>query len=125
MHWTGWVVVTLAILNAGWMAFDGTRALTVGDYVTPQSGEYAGQLGPWAELVKGIGIEPRSTFMKLVFVGYGVVMLVVTVCFVLKRHWARWGMIITAILGLWYLPVGTIINSIVLVLLLSPPLRRD
>src|SRR5919108_4013466 len=117
-HWTGWVVVTLAILNAGWMVFDGTRALTIGDYVTPQTGEYAGQLGPWSKVVKTIGIEPRSTLMKSIFVGYGMVMLVIAICFVLRLPWAWWGMIITAVLGLWYLPVGTIVNIIVLALLL-------
>jgi len=46
------------------MAFDGTRALIVGDYIRPQTGEYAGQLGPWAKLVRKIGIAPESTFMK-------------------------------------------------------------
>jgi hypothetical protein len=44
-------------------AYDGSRALIVGDYVTPKSGAYAGQLGPWAKLVAAVGIEPRSTVM--------------------------------------------------------------
>ena len=124
MHWTGWFAVALTILNAGWMVFDGTRALTIGDYVTPQTGEYAGQLGPWSKVVKTIGIEPRSTLMKSIFVGYGMVMLVIAICFVLRLPWAWWGMIITAVLGLWYLPVGTIVNIIVLALLLMSPLRE-
>jgi hypothetical protein len=51
MHWTGWIVAALAALNGGWMTFDGARAFFVGDYVTPSSGEYAGQLGPWADVV--------------------------------------------------------------------------
>jgi len=37
----------LAAVEAGWMLFDGSRALIVGDYVTAKSGPYAGQLGPW------------------------------------------------------------------------------
>lgn len=124
MHWTGWIVAALTILNAGWMVFDGARALTVGDYVTPQTGEYAGQLGPWSNLVKIIGIEPRSTLMKLIFVGYGVVMLVIATSFMLRLPWAWWGMIVGAVLGLWYLPVGTIVNIIVIILLLLLPLRQ-
>ena len=123
MHWTGWIAVALIILNASWMVFDGTRALTVGDYVTPQTGEYAGKLGPWSQLVKTIGIEPRSTLMKSIFVVYGVITIVIAICFALKLPWAWWGMIIAAVLGLWYLPVGTIVNIIVLVLLLLSPLR--
>jgi hypothetical protein len=120
VHWTAWIVVALAIINAGWMVFDGTRALTVGDYVTPQTGEYAGQLGPWSSLVKAMGIEPRSTLMKLSFVAYGVVTIFVAMCFALELPWAGWGMVIISV---WYLPVGTIMNMIVLVLLVFSPLR--
>ena len=123
MHWTSWIVVALTIINAGWMVFDGTRALTVGDYVTPQTGEYAGQLGPWSTLVKAIGIEPRSTLMKFIFGAYGVVTILIAICFALKLPWAWRGMVMISVLGLWYLPVGTIMNMIVLVLLVFPPLR--
>jgi hypothetical protein len=56
-----WIVTALAVLAGGWMAFDGARALIVGDYVTPQEGEYAGELGPWAALLESVGLEPRST----------------------------------------------------------------
>ena len=105
------------------MTFDGTRALIVGDYVTPTTGEYAGQLGLWSKLVEAVGIEPRSTLMKLIFVGYGLTTLLVVVCFVLKLSWAWWGMLILAVLGLWYLPLGTVSSIVVIVLLLLPPLR--
>lgn len=45
MHWTGWTVAILGVILGSWLLFDGTRALVVGDYVTPRSGKYAGQLG--------------------------------------------------------------------------------
>ena len=118
MDWKNWVIVIVVTFTAGWMLFDGTRALITGDYVTPKSGDYSGQLGPWSNLVKAIGIEPRSTLMKLIFVVYGVVALVIGICFVLGQSWAWWGMLVVSILGLWYLPVGTIINIIVIGLLL-------
>ena len=118
MDWKNWVIVIVVTFTAGWMLFDGTRALILGDYVTPKSGEFAGQLGPWSNLVKAIGIEPRSTLMKLIFVVYSVVALVIGICFVLGQSWAWWGMLVVSILGLWYLPVGTIINIIVIGLLL-------
>ena len=38
VHWTAWLVMALVLLNGGWMAFDGGRALVVGDYVTPKTG---------------------------------------------------------------------------------------
>jgi hypothetical protein len=121
MHWTGWVIVVLVVFNAGWMLFDGMRALTVGDYVTPRTGDRAGQLGPWARVVSAVGLNPRSTPVKLVFVGYGAAALILAAGFALRLPWARWGLLATATLGLWYLPVGTAINAVVLVLLLLHP----
>ena len=100
------------------MLFDGTRAMITGDYITPKGGEYAGQLGPWSNLVRAIGIEPRSTLMKLIFVGYGLAAFVVLACFVFGLAWARTALMIVCILGLWFLPIGTITNLISLILLL-------
>jgi hypothetical protein len=117
VDWKNWVIVILVAFTAGWMLFDGTRALIVGDYITPNSGEYAGQLGPWSGLVKAVGIEPRSTLMKSVFVTYGLTALIVMVCFILGISWARMTLIIVCILGLWFLPIGTITNIIALTLL--------
>jgi len=117
MHWTGWIVITLAVLTGGWMAFDGSRALVVGDYVTASSGAYAGQLGPWANLAQSAGIPPRSTVMKCIVAGYGLATLIVAICFALRQPWAWWGMLAVAVLGLWYLPMGTITGVVLLVLL--------
>lgn len=112
-----WIIVVLVILNASWMFADGMRALVIGDYVTPPSGDYAGQLGPWAGLVKAAGIEPRSTFMKATFVFYGISALVAAAGFGLGQPWGRNLLGIMAILGLWYLPFGTAVNTITLSLL--------
>ena len=71
MHPLGWVVLLLAFVEGGWLAFDGSRALIVGDYITPNSGTFAGQLGPWAGLVSAVGIEPRSTLMMAIHVVIG------------------------------------------------------
>lgn len=117
MDWKNWLVLLLVALTAGWMLFDGTRALLVGDYVTPKTGEYAGQLGPWSNLVKAIGIEPRSALMKSIFVMYGLIALAIAVCFALGFSWARGAMIVVCILGLWFLPIGTVTNLIALILL--------
>ena len=117
MNWKNSVIVILVGFTAGWMLFDGTRALIVGNYITPTSGEYAGQLGPWSSLVTAAGIEPRSTLMKLIFVGYGLTELAIAACFVFGLAWARTAMIVVCILGLWFLPIGTAVNVIALILL--------
>jgi len=118
MDWKNWVILILVVLTAGWMFFDGIRALIVGDYVTPKSGEYSGQLGPWSNLVKAIGIEPRSTFMKSIFVAYGLIALAAAVCFAIRLSWAGTALLVVCILELWYFPIGTVANLIALILLL-------
>lgn len=118
MQWARWIVTACVIVQAGWMAFDGGRALIVGDYVTPSRGEYAGQLGPWSRLVSGVGIEPRGTPMKVIFLTYGLVWLLVGAAFMLGTSWAWWAMFALAIGALWYLPFGTLLSLIQIALLL-------
>ena len=94
------------------MTFDGTRALTVGDYVTPSSGAHAGQLGPWGHVVRAVGIPPRSTAMKMIFVVYGLSWLIIALGLALRSGWALLAMLIAALATLWYLPVGTIFGIV-------------
>ena len=54
MHWLGWILVLFASVEGGWLAFDGGHALLTGYYVTSNSEQYAGQLGPWSKLVAGL-----------------------------------------------------------------------
>ncbi len=110
-------IFVLALLEGGWFAFDGAHALMRGDYVTPKSGQHAGQLGPWKHVVRAVGIEPRSTLMKWIHVVLGVSWLVVLVCFAVKLQWAWWGMLLAAVAGLWYLPFGTLLSVVQIVLL--------
>lgn len=112
-----------AVVVAAWMAFDGGRALVTGDYVTPKSGRHAGQLGPWSGVVSGVGVDPRSTLMKSVFLGYGIAWLAVIGAFVAGSSWAWYGMFVAAVGSLWYLPFGTLLGVLQIVLLLQPGVR--
>jgi len=116
--WLSRIVLLLAVFEAGWLAFDGSRALIVGDYVTPRSGPHAGQLGPWSKLVASVGIDPRSTLMKTVHVVLGVAWLVVACGFAVGQPWGAKAMMACAVLGLWYLPIGTVLSLAQIVLLL-------
>lgn len=118
MSWKKILIAFLVLFTAGWMLFDGTRALIVGDFVTPATGEYAGQLGPWANLVQRVGIEPRSTLMKSIFVVYGLLAIASLVCYLIGYPWAGSALMVVCFLGLWYLPFGTISNLIVLFLMM-------
>ncbi len=112
-----WVIVFLAVLNFGYMAFDGTRALVTGSYITPSSGEYKGRLGPWSKVVSAIGIEPESTLMKALFVIWGVAGLVVTVLFLKDPARYKSVLLVANLCSLWYAFAGTTSSLIQLILL--------
>lgn len=123
MAFMKWIVVALTVLNAGYMLVDGIKALLTGTYITPSSGEYAGQLGPWTRPVQMLGIDPSSTLMKLIFVGYGAAWLVVMAFFIAGARWAPAAMLALAIGSLWYLWTGTVISLIQVAILLILILR--
>jgi hypothetical protein len=118
-------VVVLALIEGGWLAFDGGHALITGDYVSPQSPDRRGQLGPWAMVVTAVGIEPRSTLMKVIHLALGLGFLATAACFALGLSWARRGMMLYAVLGLWYLPWGTLLSLTQIVVLRLPALRTS
>ena len=118
-HPLGWIVALLALTSAAWMVFDGLHALATGDYVTPSSGPYAGQLGPWAPLVEALGIAPRSGLMKSIFVAYGALWLACLAGYLLRAPWSWTGMLILAAGSLWYLVIGTALSLLQMGLLLA------
>ena len=101
------------------MAFDGTRALMVGDFVTRTSGPYTGQLGPWRHLVERLGVNPRGTPMKVFFAAYGWTWLLVGLAFARGVGWARGAMMIAAAGTLWFLPLCTLLSIVQIVLLVA------
>jgi hypothetical protein len=125
MHWSGWIIVALGLLLGSWLAFDGARALVAGDYVTPRTGAYAGQLGPWSKIVAALGLEPRSTLVKSMHVALGVAWIAAAVCFALRMRVAWWAVAGCAVASTWYLPFGTIVGVIELALLFLPAVRNS
>ncbi|WP_448624658.1 hypothetical protein [Geodermatophilus sp. URMC 64] len=119
-----WLTALLCALQGGYLLLDGVRALVVGSYITPRSGEHAGELGPWARLVAAVGIPPESTGMKLAFAVLGLLWLVLALGVVLGASWAWVLGLALAVATLWYLVPGTVLSLLVLVLLLTPPVRR-
>lgn len=119
-----WVVAVLLVFVGSWMTFDGARAIIVGDYITPSSGEYAGKLGPWSRLVERIGIPARSTTMKATFIAIGLVHLAAAVLLILDAGGTcGWLALVASVIGLWYLPVGTVADGIVIVVVLLSSVR--
>jgi hypothetical protein len=118
--WIRWPVATLATTAAGWMVFDGSRALLVGDYVTMD-----GRLGPWAELVSALGIEPRGTGMKTFFVAYGLCWLTALASYLRHPTVGRPALAVAAVASSWYLVIGTVSSVIQLGLLAASKWARE
>ncbi|WP_091292122.1 hypothetical protein [Amycolatopsis xylanica] len=113
-----WITVALCVLQGGYMLVDGMRALMTGQYITPGSGEHAGQLGPWARLVERVGLPAESTPMKLIFVALGAAWLAAGVGVAAEAAWSFAAGLALAVATLWYLVPGTVIAVLVAVLLL-------
>jgi hypothetical protein len=116
MSWNVALAAVLSLVLGAWMLFDGARALMTGDYTTPRSGRYAGQLGLWAGIVLRIGIDPRSTAMKALFIGFGVAWLLVGAGLVFGTAGILQIAIVLAFATLWYVPIGSAIALLVLLL---------
>ena len=97
------------------MTFDGLRALILGDYLTRTTGRFAGQLGPWSRVVSAVGIEPRSTAMKAIFVLFGLAWLGAIIAFMQRTRRSTGALAVLAVATLWYLPVGTLMSALVLI----------
>jgi len=124
MHALKWLVIAIALFQGAWLVFDGTRALRVGDYVTPTSGPRAGQLGPWSRVVSALGLDPRSALIKWLHVALGLTWLFAAVLFLLRPSSLGWWAILGAgIASLWYLPLGTLLSAVVLALLWTPAIK--
>jgi hypothetical protein len=112
------VIILLAFVEAGLMAFDGTRALVVGEFITPKSGPYAGQVGPWRFIVQRVGVNPTGTPMKVAFAVIGWAWLTIAAGFAAGQPWSLPAMLAAAIATVWFLPFGTVFSVVQIVLLL-------
>jgi len=105
-----WTTAALGAILGLWLALDGLRALVKGDYVTPSSGPHAGQLGPWSQVVRASGLEPRSALVKCLHVVLGLGWIGAAVWYLAGEETACWALLACVVASLWYLPFGTIIG---------------
>jgi hypothetical protein len=60
-----WIIIVLALIEGGWMLFDGIRAFAVGDYLTASSDHGQKPCRRW-------GLEPRSRTVKGLHIALGI-----------------------------------------------------
>ncbi len=99
----------LALLNGGWMIFDGFHVIKKGKYFGPP------EPGAWSKIISKLGLDPFAIGPLFVFLG--VMWLISSVGLVLEFQWGYLALLITAISTLWYIKVGTIISILTLICL--------
>jgi len=102
-------IVILSIIMGAWLLFDGTHVLLKGKYFGPP------ESGPWSTVIGWIGINPFSLGVPFIILGF---LWLVNAGLHLTHHsWTSTFAAVIAVSSLWYLPFGTVISTIVLILL--------
>jgi hypothetical protein len=113
------LIILLVVFNAGYMLYDGYHALTVGDYIRPAEGEYAGQLGPWTMFASMADIDPMSATMMGIFVAFGVLGLLSLVLFIFRPRLGSTLLMLFCFLTLWNIMFGAMSSFVTIILILS------
>jgi hypothetical protein len=101
--------MVLALLNGGWMIFDGCYVLKNGKYFGPPTP------GAWSKIVQRMGINPFS--IGPFFIVLGLLWLISSIGAVTSMPWGWLALLATSLATLWYIKVGTAISIITLLLL--------
>ena len=99
-------ILILAVLNGGWMIFDGVHVIKKGKYFGPP------EPGAWSKIISKCGINPFS--IGPLFILLGVMWLISSTGLLLDYQWGYMAVLITAISTLWYIKVGTVISILTL-----------
>ncbi|HGY56937.1 MAG TPA: hypothetical protein ENK44_14610 [Caldithrix abyssi] len=103
-------LITIGLLNGSYMLIDGVYVLVKGKYIGPE------KPGPWAGIFAGLGIDVFK--LGPLFVLFGLLWLIFVYGVQTSQNWVYvFGLIVSAA-TLWYLPFGTFISIISIVLLL-------
>jgi len=103
------ITALVALLAGEWMIFDGVHVMMRGKYFGPE------KPGPWSIVFIKMGVDPFR--LGPLFVGLGLLWIVFLVALLTGQKWGWYGAVATAVATLWYLPVGTVLSVIYLVLL--------
>jgi hypothetical protein len=104
------LIVILGLLNGGYMLFDGIYVMLKGKYIGPE------KPGPWANLFYKLKIDVFN--LGPLFIAFGLLWLFWLYSLLTNQSWTSALGILTCILTLWYLPIGTIFSLIILLILL-------
>lgn len=101
-----WAAVGVSVLGGGWMLLDGSVGLLTRAYL-------GGELGPWAPLVRAVGVDPLSPAMAAYFVVHGLAWLAATAWYARAPSRGRPWLAGIAAASVWYAVVGTLVALVV------------
>jgi len=104
-----YLVIGLSLINGLWMLIDGVYVTVNGKYIGPE------KPGPWASVISLTGVDVFR--LGPLFIAFGLGWLVFVVGLLTDSGWARTLGIILSIATLWYLPFGTLISVVILIVL--------
>ena len=104
------LITILGLLNGVYMLIDGIYVMLKGKYIGPE------RPGPWASLFEKMDVNVFK--LGPLFVIFGILWLIWLYGLWTNQSWMITFGIILSILTLWYLPVGTIISIIILLILI-------
>jgi len=102
-------LLVLAVLNGGWMLFDGLHVIRKGKYFGPD------EPGLWSKIISSLGVNPFS--IGPVFVALGLAWFVSIAGLFSSSSWGWLALLLSAIATLWYVKIGTVISVLVIALL--------
>ncbi len=105
------LITILAFINGGYMLLDGFYVLFKGKYIGPE------KPGPWANLFHKLQVDVFK--LGPMFIVLGIVWLIFLFGLLNSQPWSYKLGLIISILTLWYLPAGTVISLVILILLLT------
>lgn len=101
---------TIASITGGWMIIDGTYAMRYRKYFGPTSNSH------WVYIVKKVGIEPLAMSKLFIFLGF--LWIFTTFLLLISGFEELWlFLLVIAFSTLWYLPLGTILSVVEIILL--------
>ena len=103
------IVTILGLLNGLYMLIDGIYVMIKGKYIGPE------KPGPWAGLFSKLDVNVFK--LGPLFIIFGLLWLIWLYGLWTHQSWMITFGIILSILTLWYLPVGTIISIVILLIL--------
>lgn len=103
-------ILLLGLLNGGYMLVDGVFVLLNGKFIGPD------KPGPWANLFYKLNIDVFK--LGPVFILYGLLWLLWVYAIWTNQSWSHIFGVVISFLTLWYLPIGTLISMVLIILLL-------